>query len=461
MSGQREVSEGKHASAVLALLVFLACLVVYIPTVSKVVVNTDAEANSLAAWQLAQTGRPWMDGLDLRESGKVSHYGVGRDGHAVTTRTPGQIWAAAPFYLGSSPEQSEWTFVRGSVAAAVLTSGAVALLFLALVGLSAGRPLALGGAAVLAFATPLWSVSANALWTHPVTLLGLAGAALASARKRWWLVGAWLGVAMTARVHIALIASVMGLGLAWSLRSPRVAVRVAIPSLLALGVLSIWGKYVFGSWDPRGAYAGHSLDSMIPSVSQDSGYVVNLAGFLIAPDRGLFVWTPLLVVLLPVVAMSWRSAPAWTRWLALGGLVYALAQVGLNVFHGGDAFFGYRHALELLVAVTPLYVACAARAGRATRILASIAIGAQAGAFLLGSSIETLLLSESEVWRRNALVEALRGHPSDLGVSFLFISTVVALGTYAVVRPRRPGRTRLRHDETQFGRSTAPPSVAD
>ena len=103
---------------------------------------------------------------------------------------------------------------------------------------------------------------------------------------------------------------------------------------------------------------------MVPSVSQGgAGYLENLAGFLISPDRGLFVWTPLLLLLLPAVVRGWSSAPDWARWLALGGVTYGIAQVGLNVFHGGDAFYGYRLALEPLAAVTPLFVVSAEHAG--------------------------------------------------------------------------------------------------
>src|SRR5690349_10478191 len=109
---------GWRRRGVLGGSVFLATFVVYAATISPVIVNTDVAANSLAAWRLAHTGQPWMDGLDLHETGKVIHYGLGRDGHMVTTRTPGQIWAAAPFYLGSTSTQEDLTFARSGLAAA-------------------------------------------------------------------------------------------------------------------------------------------------------------------------------------------------------------------------------------------------------------------------------------------------------------------------------------------------------
>ena len=78
-----------------------------------------------------------------------------------------------------------WSFHRGGIAAAVLTAAAVALMFLGLGRAGASRPLALGATAVFGLASPVWSVSANALWTHPVTLLGICGAVWALPRDRW------------------------------------------------------------------------------------------------------------------------------------------------------------------------------------------------------------------------------------------------------------------------------------
>lgn len=327
----------------------------------------------------------------------------------------------------------------------MLTAGAVALLFLGLGGIVSMR-LALCGAAVFAFTTPVWSVSANALWTHPVTLLGLGGAVWALSRERWWLVGAWLGVAMTGRLHVAIIAAVVGLGLAWSRRVPGIAVRVAVPTALSLGGLSLWSYYVFGSWDPRGAYAWHTLTGIVPGASE--GYLANVAGFLLSPDRGLFVWTPLLLLLLPAVIRGWNASPDWSRWLAVGGVGYSIAQVGTNAFHGGDAFYGYRLALELLLSVTPLYVFCATKAGKTAQRLAPLVIGLQGSAIMIGATVETIVIPEARVWQDNALAWSMRTAP--LGVVPLFVVTalVIAVGVRHVIAGAKPGATRLEKAES-------------
>lgn len=424
----------------LGILLYVAIFVPYAATVSSDVVNTDVAANSLTAWQIAHTGKPWMDGLDLTEKGEVSHYGVGRDGHDVTTRTPGQIWAAVPFYLGSTPRQEELTsFTRSGLAAAALTAGAVVLMWRAIGQVNASPPTRWGATGLLAFATPMWSVSGNALWTHPVTVLGISAAALAAARERWWLVGGGFALAMTARIHVAIIAALVGLGVAYVKRRWRIVVEVAAPTLLCIGLLSLWSQYVFGSWDPRGAYSNHDMSSLVPGVSQGPGYLENLAGFLISPEKGLIVWTPLLVLLLPSVFRGFRAAPPWTRWFAIGGVAFGLAQVGVNVFHGGDAFYGYRLGLETLVSVFPLYVACARFAGGWAQTLAPIVIGVQLAAFVLGSAFEwtNFIVLDDEAWTRNSLIASFFEVPVLIPAFAITAIAAAMLARFVIRQPVR------------------------
>ena len=86
------------------------------------------------------------------------------------------------------------------------------------------------------------------LWTHPVTQLGLAGAAFAASRSRWWLAGAFLGVGMLGRPHLALVAAILGVGMAWSKRDFKPILQVAAPTVAALGVLLVWNRWMFGLW---------------------------------------------------------------------------------------------------------------------------------------------------------------------------------------------------------------------
>jgi hypothetical protein len=412
------------------LLVFVAALAVYAPTVSKAV-STDVAATSLTSWQIAHTGQPWMEDLDLSAETPIPYYGPGAHGHTVTARTPAPIWAGVPFYIGSSSEQSELSYRRSGLAASVLTAAAVALVFLAL--RTRRAPLvAAGVAAVFALATPIWSVSADAMWTHSITVFGLAGAAWAASRERWLLTGLWFAVGILGRPHVALIAAVVGLGLAWSKRSPAIALRVGAVSALGFAALVVWNHYVFGNWSVQSGY-GKSAETMVSGESTGIGFLENLAGFLVSPDRGFLVWTPLALLLLPAVVRSWREAPAWSRWLAVGGIAYTLFQLWLNVFTGGDAFYAYRLGLELLVCVTPLYAFSLADGGRLARRSAPVLVGVQVAAISLGAVVGGVFIHQDQVWVDNSLLMALRHEPMIVGLYLAVFSFVGALMTHRLV----------------------------
>jgi hypothetical protein len=407
------------------LLVFVAAFVVYAPTVSEAV-STDVAATSLTSWQIAHTGQPWMEDLDLSAKTPIPYYGPGADGHTVTARTPGPIWAGVPFYIGSSGDQSDLSYRRSGLAASVLSAAAVALIFLAL--RSRMAPVGAAGVAVVfALATPVWSVSADALWTHSVTVLGLAGAAWAASRERWLLVGLWFAVGILGRPHVALVAAVVGLGMAWSRRSPAVALRVGAASAIGLAVLVGWNRYVFGTWSVQSGY-GKSVDAVVAGADTGGSFLENLAGFLVSPDRGFLVWTPLALFLLPAVVRSWRDTPAWSRWLAVGGAAYTLLQLQLNVFTGGDAFYAYRLGLELLVCLVPVYALSLAGIGSRVRRIAPVLVGIQFAAISFGAIIGGIFINENDAWVDNSLFMALRHAPLIVG---LYLAVCALSGAHA------------------------------
>lgn len=423
MSTLRRLGAGLGRGPAAALAVFLLTLLVYAPTVAKDAVSTDTAVSSWTSWQIAQTGQPWMEGLDLREDEQpITYFRENPDGHTITTRSPGPIWAATPFYLGADGDLEDIDYRRSGLAVALLAAGAVTFLFLALRP-AMGTRAAGGVAAVAALTTPMWSVSADALWTHSVTTFGIAGAAWAASRNRWWLAGAFLGVGLLGRLHVALIAAILGLGLAWTRRSPAIAVRVGITSALGLVPLLLWNRHVFGAWDLRSGY-GHTVETVVPGLqgATEGGlagladaatdYLANTAGFLVSPDRGLVLWTPLLVLLAPAVVRSWRGLPDWSRWLALGGVGYTAVQLEMNHFAGGDAFYGYRLALELLICLVPAYALSLPRTGHVARALAPVVVGVQLAAVSLGAVFEALFLPFEEVWTDNSFVHALVNAPA-------------------------------------------------
>lgn len=411
----------------------------FVPTASDYSANWDAYASSLSAWRIATTGKPWMEGVDFADLSGIKDGSVWTseiNGHLVTTRMFGPILAAVPFYwVKAYPDEASFSIFRGGIAAAVMIAAAVVFLFQS-VRRRVGDVKALAGAAVFGFTTPAWSVGANALWTHPMTMFGLAGAALAASRDRWWLAGLSLGVGMWARPHVAVVAAVMGLGMSWSRRKPDIAVALGVPTTLSLVLLGAWNKYVFDSWNPLGSYASHRISSSVPDSGRPINQLENVAGFLLSPDRGLFVWTPLLLLLLPAVCRSWRTLPHWSRWLVWGGLAYTAVQLGQNYYGGADYFYGYRYALELLVCVTPVYILSLDAAGAWARRIAPVVVALQFAMIAPGAVFETFYLSATDVWRDNSYWYALRHVPMLFG-PFTLICLLV--GVYASHRlMRRP-----------------------
>jgi hypothetical protein len=427
---RRSVRDLLARNWVAGLLVFVAALAVYAPTVSDRV-STDVSVTSLTSWQIAHTGQPWMEDLDLPEDFPIPYFGPGADGHTVTARTPGPIWAGVPFYVGSSADQSDLDHRRSGLAAAVLSAAAVAMMFLA--SRTRMTPLgAAGVAAVFALATPVWSVSADALWTHSVTVFGVAGAAWAASRERWLLAGLWFAVGILGRPHVAVIAAVVGLGMAWSKRSPAIALRVGATSALGLVALVGWNRYVFGTWSVQSGY-GKSAAAVVSGGDTGVGFLENLAGYLVSPDRGFLVWTPLALLLLPAVVRSWRETPEWSRWLAGGGAAYALLQLQLNVFTGGDAFYAYRLGLELLVCLVPIYAFSLAGATDAVGRIAPVVVGIQFAAISFGAIIGGIFIHADDAWVDNSLLVALRHEPLIVGLYLAVFSLVGVLVTHRVV----------------------------
>jgi hypothetical protein len=262
-----------------------------------------------------------------------------------------------PAYLFASlAGVSEFSFVPGSVTAALVSAAAVVIMRRVLGVVLDGPEL---GIAVLffAFGTGVWSVCANAPWSHTFTLLALVLALLATSCDRFLLAGLALGLGITARPTVAVAAAVVGASLAWSRRSPAVVARIALGAIPGALALITYNGLVFGSWAPSNGYevrvAGSGATEGDLSIKWDS-LPANIVGALFSPERGLVIYYPVAVFGLLMVGAAWRSAADWERAAALGGLAVAVVQFSLNRYSGGHTFWGPRLLIEPLVLATPL-----------------------------------------------------------------------------------------------------------
>ncbi|WP_183094607.1 hypothetical protein [Nocardioides stalactiti] len=364
--------------------------------------SPDVFTADFAARHIATTGDPVPDISDfpllddniIRETWIVET----ADGREAVGRAPGVIAASVPAYFLLRP--AGISAVPGGAMAALVTAGTVTLLFLTLRPRTGTRK-ALLAALLLGLATPLWSVAADGMWPHTLTCFAIVGMAWAADRERWWVVGLCGGVALWGRLHAAVICAVLGVLLAVVRRRPAIAVRVGVVSGAMLALMSVWTYWMYGSWDPS---SGYRAGDFTGNADRNVIDVVNFLGFWIAPDRGLLIWTPLLLVMAPALRRGWRDLPDWSRALLVSGVVYLLLQGLLVRFSGGDQFYGYRTTLELLVCATPALALSAHRMGeRARRAFAPVA-ALQFAMITPGAVVDGFAVKVAHVWNRNAFL---------------------------------------------------------
>ena len=389
---------------------FLSCALVFLATLNPNP-SPDAYTADFAAWHIARTGDPvpqiaqfpLLDDNIIRETWIVET----TDGREAVGRAPGVIALAVPaYYLAGASVLSP---IPGAVSAALLSAAAVLLFFLLLRRRLPARH-ALIAALLFAFATPVWSVAADAMWPHTITTLGIVAMAWAADRERWWLVGLLGGLTLWGRLHAAVICAVLGLGISWRRRRPAIAFEVALISGLCLALLSAWTRWMYGSWNPTSAYRVADFTGQAGHYALD---VVNYLGLVVSADRGLLWWCPLLVVLLPAMWRNWAQLPDWSRWLVISGGVYLLGQAVLNRFSGGDHFYGYRTSLEFVIALAPALALSAHRMGpMAQRWFAPVAL-LQVAVISVGAVSDDFYSPVRDVWWRNSFLDALVNRPTE------------------------------------------------
>lgn len=407
------------------LALFFVVATAYVATISSDP-SPDVYSADFAAWHIARTGEPVPDISDfpalddniIRETWIVET----TDGREAIGRAPGVIAASVPAYWVMRPDGL--TAIPGGVAAALLTAGTVTLLFLTLRP-RAGARVALVAAALLGLGTPLWSVAADGMWPHTLTAFGIVGMAWAASREevwwQWWVVGLFGGVVLWGRLHAALICAVVGIAVAAARRRPAVAVRVGLASGAMLALMSVWTRWMYGSWDPTSGYrAGDFTGGVVDRLTD----WVNLSGFWVAPDRGLLIWTPVLLVMVVPLVRAWRGLPDWSRSLLVAGVLYLLVQGLLVRFSGGDAFYGYRTSLELVVCATPALALSAGEMRRVARTLFVPAALLQLAMIAPGAITENLGLPVADVWHQNAFAQGVLHRP--------VVTLVPALGAVLV-----------------------------
>jgi hypothetical protein len=238
------------------------------------------------------------------------------------------------------------------VAAATVVVYFIALRVLRLQPPSRRRRWAVAVALAFALATPAWSTASRALWQHGPSMLciavGLLCALRAQTGQRGWMgMGAAFAASYAMRPTDSIVIIVMALWVVVAQRRHLVAVVAgAVPPVVVLVAVDLAVYH-----QPLSPYytGGQSFD-----VSGTTA--VALAGNLVSPARGLFIFCPLVVLSVVGVVVRWRAGEFTAFWRALA-VIPVLHWVVISAFKhwwGGDSY-GPRFFTDLV----PIFVVLA------------------------------------------------------------------------------------------------------
>jgi hypothetical protein len=280
------------------------------------------------------------------------------DGRVVSAYPPWAGVLSLPVYLlpvlGGLVAQSPWVYDLAKLSATLVTALSVVLLLLTLRRLT-GATVAYCIAIVYAFGTSSFSTSSQALWQHGPSQLFIT-------LTMYWLVrgiseprfSAYTGLALASAVLCrptnALIAAPIVAYLICHRRDQFVGfLLAALPPALCLATYNL---HYFGSPFTTGIIGTTGPSRIWGSASAlfSTPLAEGLAGVLVSPARGLFVYSPILLVSVVGMVMVWRRpTPVLLRYLSLAPLpVLVLTAKWLNWWGGGS--YGPR----LLADITPL-----------------------------------------------------------------------------------------------------------
>jgi hypothetical protein len=266
-----------------------------------------------------------------------------REGHYVSAFSPAPAVLALPVYAGpvlaGVAADSPWAAGLEKASAAAITALSVLVLFLALRHVTTEGP-ALAAAALYAFATSSLSVSSQALWEHgPAQLcLALALWGLTRGGERGRAI-ACLALALAVAMRPTNLLLAVPLGVQALRERPRARpLLFALPPLLLLALYN--ARYFGAPWSS-------GRDPTLTRVWWSTDRLAGLAGLLLSPGRGLFVYSPVLVLAVAGLALGWRQRRPLFPALATGAALFVIACSLRTVWWGGFCY-GPRMLADLL-----------------------------------------------------------------------------------------------------------------
>jgi hypothetical protein len=365
-------------------LVFALALTVYLVN-NRVLAEIDCVAAPYTAWSMIRHGS-----IDVSRYAELARFVENRalwvtaDGQWVSIRPLGSALAALPFVAPLAvarpqPLSFEGMLYLGKIVAAVSVALAAALFF----GLCerAAPDAAVPATLLFAFGSCLWTVASQALWTHGPATLGVT-AALASLFPASRGVHTWrrsaaaaAGFAFAFLCRETTIVFAAAASVALLLTGRRREALAITAAVLAVVIFTVgYNAQVFGH-PLLGGYANDAWNQRAP--------LIGIAGLLVAPSRGVLVYSPALLLSIAGSVFARPDDRADRALLiSLGGAVLiTIAMYGSWYDWRGGWSYGPRFLTETMpVACLSFALAYSALRGRGRRLaeaLIAISIGVQ------------------------------------------------------------------------------------
>jgi hypothetical protein len=339
-----------------SILLGLICFVVYNANLRAITAGDTYPARYLP-FAIVQHGTLFLDPV-----AQVAQQGRGRaafwmlsrpDGHIISLYPVAVPTLVSPLYLPAVGylHWRGWTNARLDHVARVMEKLSASLiaalsvaLFYRLLRRRASARVALLLAIAYGFGTTTWVISSQALWQHGLASLLVIGALLLltgeHTTRRAIGAGLLLGLIAANRPPDAILAAALGAYGLWAWTGWHRAWLIGASAIPAAAVVS----YNFAAAD--NILGGYGLLGKAVFFSQD---VVNgVAGLLVSPARGLFIFSPFLLFL--VLAWRYRPSSRDERGLTVAMLVAIVLQILLYAkadWRGGLSW-GPRYMTELL-----------------------------------------------------------------------------------------------------------------
>jgi len=345
---------------------FAAALAAFLVTPARGM--SDARYALLVSEALIERGSirldPWFDPGTNAEPARYLPYQIGlRRGHAYYTFPQGTSILSVPFVaaarlFGFSPVGADGAYDPASEArlehalASVLSAAFLLLVFLT-ARLVAARPAAAIVAIASGFATPVWTVASRATWSHTWLLVLYAVAALLllrwelrDRRPHPALIATLLAWAFLVRPTAAAGVIAIAVYVAW--RRPRDLVTLVLAGLFWIALFAAASRAAERCW---------ILPEYRPSRLGSPHFFEALAGTLLSPGRGLFLYCPAVAAVPVLLVRFWRDVPAKPLVATFFGAVvlHVILVAAFPHWWGGHSF-----GPRLLVDTVPFLAALAA-----------------------------------------------------------------------------------------------------